>query len=521
MNPFSSLGRFVVRWRWVVLVAWLVAVPLATATLPKLSSVTKNDNTQFLPASAPSEKAATLATAFRPKEDGSATLVAVRSVGVLRPADLAAVDRAARRIAGLAFVHSVLDEGESVDQHAVEIFVDLKLPPYDQGSDATHAVDDMRAIAAHTGAAAGLALHLTGNLPLNVDEMRSETHSQGLTQQFALVFIVLLLLVVFRALLAPIVTLLPAAMALGLAEPVIAESTHIGVQVSFLLSLLLVVVVLGAGTDYGLFLIFRMREELRGGADPKDAVATSVQRVGESITFSALTVIAALVSLLLASFGLYRGLGPGLAIGIAMCLLANLTLLPALLAILGRSVFWPFVPKPGPHKRTFWGRVAGRVVHYPVRTLLLGVALFAGLALSMVAYTTSGFGNPALPAATDSSQGTAALKAHFASAASNPTVVVLTFASSLWTDPAKLEAAQKGLEHSGPFSSVTGALDPIGGSLQYPPAELAAAYRALGPPQELPLEPTAALSSALDRAGIPVELYEPYRAESEFVSASG
>ncbi|MHB8439785.1 MAG: MMPL family transporter, partial [Acidimicrobiales bacterium] len=48
-----------------------------------------------------------------------------------------------------------------------------------------------------------------------------------------------------------------------------------------------------------------------------------------------------------------------------------------------------------------------------------------------------------------------------------------------------------------------------------------AAYRALGPPQELPLEPTAALSSALDRAGIPVELYEPYRAESEFVSASG
>ena len=99
--------------------------------------------------------------------------------------------------------------------------------------------------------------------------------------------------------------------------------------------------ILGAGTDYGVFLVFRVREELRRGLTPHEAVVQSVSRVGESISFSAFTVIAALLSLVLAEFAFYQSLGPALAIGIALMLLAGLTLLPALLAILGRAVFWP------------------------------------------------------------------------------------------------------------------------------------------------------------------------------------
>ena len=75
----------------------------------------------------------------------------------------------------------------------------------------------------------------------------------------------MLLLLVFRAVLAPIVTLLPAGLALAVAQPIIAESTKIGVQVAFITQILLIVLVLGAGTDYGLFLVFRVREELRKG----------------------------------------------------------------------------------------------------------------------------------------------------------------------------------------------------------------------------------------------------------------
>ena len=105
---------------------------------------------------------------------------------------------------------------------------------------------------------------------------------------------------------------------------------------------------LGAGADYGLFLCFRVREELARGGTPAEALVTAVERVGEAVTYSALTVGAALLTLLLAPFGLYRGLGPALAIGIAVLLAASLTLTPALLAIAGRAAFWPVPPKPGP-----------------------------------------------------------------------------------------------------------------------------------------------------------------------------
>lgn len=521
MNPFAALGRFVVRYRWLVLVAWLVVVPLAAKTLPTLSSVSKNDNTAFLPASSLSQKAQTLATPFTPKGQGSAVLVAERSDGALGAADEAAISRAESAIGKLAVVRAVLDRGQSADQHAQEVNIELRLSAFGNGDADNKAVDTIRADMARADPPPGLALHLTGDIAIAVDEQRAANRGQGLTQEFAILFIIVLLFVVFRALLAPFVTLIPAAMALALAEPIIAESTKIGVQVSDLLSLLLVVVVLGAGVDYGLFLIFRMREEMRGGRPVKEAVAVSLQRVGESITFSALTVIAALVSLLLASFGLYKGLGPGLAIGIAVVLLANLTLLPALLAILGKAVFWPLIPKPGAERRTFWGTVAGRVVHRPLVTLGIALVLFGGLALSLLDYSSAGFGAPTVPATSDSSAGTAVLTAHFAKADANPTVVIFKFATPVWQNPSVIDTAQRALAQKKVFNGVVGALDPIGGSTQYPPSELALAYQALGPPQALPLSPSPAVTAQLAADNIPAQLYQLYRAEAQFVSRDG
>src|SRR6266478_3450538 len=136
---------------------------------------------------------------------------------------------------------------------------------------------------------------------------------------------------------------------------------------------MLLILTLGAGTDYGLFLVFRVREELRGGHAPHDAVTRALARVGESITFSAATVIAALLTLVLAAFGLYSSLGAPLAIAIALMLLAGLTLLPALLAIFGRAAFWPSRTARGTGRPGWWGRTAGRIVAHPTATLVLGV----------------------------------------------------------------------------------------------------------------------------------------------------
>ena len=172
-------------------------------------------------------------------------------------------------------------------------------------------------------------------------------------------FIIVLLLLIFRSVLAPILTLLPAAFALAVSTRFIGGLGAHGLKISEITELLLIVLLLGAGTDYGLFLVFRVREELRSGMEAKAAVEHALVRVGESITASAGTVMFALLSLLLASFGIYHDLGIPLALGIAVMLIAGLTLLPALLAIFGRLVFWPsrFTPRPraegrvGPDRR--------------------------------------------------------------------------------------------------------------------------------------------------------------------------
>ena len=198
----------------------------------------------------------------------------------------------------------------------------------------------------------GLELHLTGGVAPAVDQQSQNGHTQTLTELLSVLFILALLFLTFRALLAPFVALLPSVVAMIAAGPVIAVSTHLGVQVSDLTPILLTVVLLGAGTDYGLFLIFRVREELRRGkpvARGRLLLAVQGRRVDHLLgphrrsgpwppwwwPPSAST----------------RDSGPALAIGIAVALLANLTLLPALLAVLGRSVFWPRIPTRGPAQR--------------------------------------------------------------------------------------------------------------------------------------------------------------------------
>ena len=317
-----------------------------------------------------------------------------------------------------------------------------------------------------------------------VDQQHAATQTATEVELISIVFILALLGVAFRSFLAPLVTLAPAGLALALASPVIAESAKLGTQISSLMQLLLTALVLGAGTDYSLFLIFRYRENLRKGLEPRPALEAAVERVGESITFSAATVIAALLSLLLASFGLYRSVGPGLAIGIVIVLMIDLTFFPALLAILGRSVFFPLVLRPDQLVRGRWGRVAVRVIHHPIIALAIGTTALSGLALSLVSYAPSGFNPGGYITGSDSQLGEAALEAHFGAAVLAGTDVVFRMPNPVWDDPTVIAQGEDSLESTGLFTSLSDALSASG--LHIRPDGLAYAYRHLGPPADLP-----------------------------------
>ena len=512
---FAALGRFTVRFRWLIIAGWIVVTVVLTVSLPSLTSVEKNSNTQFLPASEPSVRAQALAGPFNSATSMSTTFVAATSGTQLTAADDTAIDRAELAMRAVPRVTTVVDQGASANGRARRALVELQIPASAGQKVADQAVVALRATFATTQPPPGLSMHLTGGLASSIDEQNQNGHIQTLIELLSVLFIVALLFLTFRALLAPLVALLPSAVALLAAGPIIAESTHIGVEVSDLTPILLIVVLLGAGTDYGLFLIFRLREELRRGKSVGEAVSFSLCKVGESITFSGLTVMGALATVVVATFGLYKGLGPALAIGIAVALAANLTLLPALLAVLGRSVFWPRIPKVGRHKGGVWGRIAGKVVGRPVLTLAIGLVIFGGLAASMLAYSPSGFNNEPAPATSDSGRGQAILAADFPSVETNPTTVLFRLPNSVWTDPAVMTEAQQALVRSGEFSAVTGAVDPDGQMVA--PSALARAralLSPLGPADALPLSPPAGVD-------VSPAVYSAYQASSQFISADG
>ena len=186
--------------------------------------------------------------------------------------------------------------------------------------------------------------------------------------------------------------MLPALVVVLVAERLTAEAAVHGLGVSQIASLLLIVLVLGAGTDYALFLMFRVREEMRAGLACREAIVFSVARVGETITFSAGILIAALLSLATASFSLYSGLAAPLAIAIGVMLIAGLTLLPALLAIFGPVAFWPSSVRPGGGRAGWWGPACARIVRRPMVTLVAGLVVFGALAVAAAGYLASGFG---------------------------------------------------------------------------------------------------------------------------------
>ena len=233
-------------------------------------------------------------------------------------------------------------------------------------------------------------------------------------------------------------------------------------------------------------------------------------RVGESITGSAGTVILALLTLLFASFGLYHDLGVPLAVGMCVMLLIGLTLLPALLAILGRRAFWPAKIEPGVQREGIWGKVAGTLVQRPKLTLGVGVLVFLALAAGALGYKAGGFGgvtNP--PKGSAAAAGNAALSKHFPHNASNPANIVFKYPESVWTSPQRIAQAQSSLQRSGRFKQLAGPLSPNGTVLT--PQQLTRLYTKLGPPQSLPVRQPASATVA------PV-LYNAYRADALFVS---
>jgi putative drug exporter of the RND superfamily len=555
---YGAIGRFSVRFRWLVLLLWFAGAILASTQLPSLASVTQGNNQKFLPANAPSSKAADLAAPFGTSGQLTIPVVAATTSGSLTSADTAALTSLEHSLGTVTNVTKVINAGVSTDGQAEQLVVFASAAGSGNQSFATNLVDGLRAKISQAHLPSGLSAHVTGDFAVQVDQQKASGNTGNKVQGLSVLFVILLLVLIFRSFTLAVTTVLPAALSVSIAGPLVGEAAKHGLQVSPIAQLLLIVLVIGAGTDYGLFLVFRVREELRaskheaagdnfpgrtsvGGSvladlvhprpPARDAIVRSVTRVGESISASAMTVIAAVLTLLVATFSFYSDLAWPFAIAVGVILLAGLTLLPALLSIrlsllaVKRSLFKAMFGRPkllpwsiqGRGGIGIWGRVAGRIVKHPVPTLMAGVLVFGGLAFAVLGYTAAGFGgNTAPPAGSDSAIGQTLLTKHFPQSAANPTSLIFKLSAPVCTNPAPLATLDSSLRGSGQFTQITGPLDPVGG-ITLTPAQFTGLCGALGSARSLPATPPA----SIDGGKIPVEAYQLYRATANYVSPDG
>jgi RND superfamily putative drug exporter len=241
--------------------------------------------------------------------------------------------------------------------------------------------------------------------------------------------VMVILLLTYRS---PVLWLLPLTtvfVALTAAQAVIyLLARHAGLTVNGQTAFILTVLVFGAGTDYALLLTARYREELRRHADRHQAMTSALGRAAPAIIASASTVILSLLCLLVAELNSTKSLGPVMAVGIAVGLCAMITLLPALLVIFGRWVFWPLRPTLGsaePTQRGLWARIGRRMARRPRVVWVVTAVALGALALGVTQLEANGLqSRDSFRTDPEAVRGEEVLARHFPAGAGNPVQVI-------------------------------------------------------------------------------------------------
>lgn len=346
-----------------VIVVWLAIAAVGGPYFGKVSEVSTNDQTSFLPASADATKVQERSSEFR-QESGAPAIIVLERDGGMSSSDLSAAEDLATQLGDRDDVESVSPVIPSADGDAVEIVVTLTT-----AADTGDAVEAIRTDV-QDALPAGVSGSVTGPAGFTADLTEAFAGIDGLLLGVALAAVFVILIIVYRSPLLPILVLGTATFALCASILVVWWLAKAGIvtvngQVQGILSIL----VIGAATDYALLYTARFREALRDHRTGWGATKAALRGSLEPILASGGTVIVGVLCLLLSDLNSNKALGPVAAIGIAFSLLAALSLLPALLLAFRRAAFWPLRPAygsahpvlTGPEARGVWARV-GRLV---------------------------------------------------------------------------------------------------------------------------------------------------------------
>jgi RND superfamily putative drug exporter len=525
---FKLVGRLATTHPWIVCAAWLLAGVAVSALAPAWDSKAQDDDIRFLPERCPSVRGYHLLEKSFPKDisQSRAIFAVERDGGPLTDSDFKLVDGIVNDLNELRAKEPELQIGQinsyrdgfvgnrltSKDGRCTLIQMSLGTPYLALQTRAT--VDRAESVMQNRLAKADgkePTVLTTGPGGIGRDLIRASADSLEGTTLATVALVIVVLLLVYRAPLLALVPLATIAIAVWVAIKSLALLTLIpGVHLVNVSKIFAIVILYGAGTDYCLFLISRYREELADRASILEAIERSVGKVGGALAASAGTVICGLGMMGFAEFAKVRAAGPAIALSLAMALLASLTLTPALLAILGRKVFWLSWKKPWAHAEagryrepsstprssparlagptgislspclpisgptSLWDRISRAVVMRPALIFAVTVLVLAPLAILGLRVEPNYRPTGELAPSSPSIQGIAAIQRHFTAGETGPLTVLLVSPTD-WNTPDGKELIAhlcRGFSNLPNVAEVRSLTQPLGAPIKAPPPEI-------------------------------------------------
>ncbi|MFE1482463.1 MMPL family transporter [Streptomyces fimicarius] len=463
---FGRIGQSAVRHPWLTIVAWIIAAVALMSLAPQLKPT--GDQADFLPSHYESVQVGEVQKRAFPQQEQPASIAVFQrgDKAALTPEDRQDLRKVVAGLddAGLKKVKQIATDEQSVSADgklALASIMATTKDPYD--ADLMASVEELRELAVPLLKSTELTMGITGQTATGVDTMKSSGNTDAMIMMATMVLIVVLLLAIFRSPLIAFLPLLIISLVFMVANGLIATVSDLGgLKTDASISSILIVVLFGVGTDYLLFLLFRYREHLRSGQEPKQAMADAVGKVGETIASAAGAVIVAFLALLLSTLGMFRAMGPALAIAVAVTLLAALTLVPAVFSLLGAKAFWPSKAWRKQPQHRISERVGALTGRRPGLVAAASGGLLAVLAIGALGFNPVFDTGSSLPKELESVKAMEDLQDSFPSGQTDPVWIMVRSEDGGKLDPAALEA----------YGKEVAALDGVGSA---PPAVLAPA----------------------------------------------
>ncbi len=377
--------KTIIKARWAIFMLWLVAAVILAAFQPNINKILQQRGQSAVNADSPSAQADALLQKMN-LSTGTESIIAFYDENKITDDEMNQIQSAVTELAqssselGISDIidpFSVPDAKNSlVSEDGTTLLVSFKL---DKGTrDINDIKDEFESKLVNVNA----EHYLTGSDFISNDYLNASMAGIEKSAILTVLFILIILIIMFRSVITPVVSLLAVAFSyltsMGISAQLIDKANF---PVTNLTQMLLILILFGIGTDYNILLFSRFKKELISSNDVSvdEAIVNTYKTAGKTIAFSVLTVLFAFLSLIFSKSPIYKS-GIVVVIGAAMLLLEIMTLTPFAMKLLGKKLFWPSKSVNGHKESKLWGTIAASSTKRPVVSVLV-IVLIIGAAV--------------------------------------------------------------------------------------------------------------------------------------------